>query len=449
MLPTDPPQPLVTDLYQLSMAQSYLKLEMHSTAVFELFVRRLPRCRQFLLAAGLEQVLDYLERLRFGTAELDYLQGLGRFSPQFLRWLEGLRFSGSVHAMAEGTPFFENEPVLRITAPIIEAQLVESRVLNLIHFQTLVAAKAVRCVLAAHGVKLSDFGMRRAHGSEAAVYAARAAYLAGFESTATVEAGRRFGIPVSGTMAHSYIEAHDREQDAFAHFLDTAQGPTTLLIDTYDTERAAERVAELITGRGPGAGATVQAVRIDSGDLAAQAAAVRRILDARGCQAVQIVLSGGLDEYELQRLLAAGTPVDVCGIGTHMVVSEDAPSLDMAYKLEEYAGVARRKRSSGKATWPGSKQVFRQCGDDGTFSGDCVALAAERAPGEPLLQEVMRAGRRLGDAPSLLLSRERCRRQVAQLPAALRTLGESAAGYPVRISEGVRALAQALDRRGE
>jgi nicotinate phosphoribosyltransferase len=438
--------PLVTDLYQLTMAQAYFELGMHQSAVFELFVRRLPHQRRFLLAAGLEQALEYLEELRFSAADIDFLASLKSFSPEFLGQLSTLRFTGAVHAMPEGTPFFANEPILRVTAPIIEAQLVESRVLNLIHFQSLIASKAVRCVLAARGRRLIDFGMRRAHGAEAAVHAARAAYLAGFDATATVEAGRRFGIPLSGTMAHSYVQAHDSEEDAFRHFVDAGRTATTLLIDTYDTERAAGRVAALVRQRRASAQPErIQAVRIDSGDLAAQALAVRRILDAQGCGSVKIVLSSGLDEYQVQALLAANTPVDAFGIGTHIAVSEDAPSLDIAYKLEEYAGRARRKRSAGKATWPGCKQVYRERGAQDQFAGDCIALADEAMPGEPLLREVMRDGRRLNAQPQLMASRDFCRQQVAQLPPALRELDEHGFDYPVRVSHRIEALARELD----
>ncbi len=232
------PRALLTDLYQLTMGQAYFELGMDDTAVFELFVRRLPRTRRFLIAAGLAQAIEYLEELRFSAAELEYLASLGTFKPAFLDHLSELRFTGSLHAMREGTPFFADEPVLRITAPILEAQLVESRILNIVHFQTLIASKATRCVLAARGRQLVDFGMRRAHEGDAALYAARAAYLAGFHATATVEAGRRFGIPLSGTMAHSFIEAHEHEADAFRNFV--THGPAadaTLLIDTYDTQR--------------------------------------------------------------------------------------------------------------------------------------------------------------------------------------------------------------------
>ena len=436
---------LLTDFYQLTMAHAYFELGMDETAVFELFVRRLPRTRRFLLAAGLEQALEYLERLRFDPDEIEYLSSLGSFSRAFLDHLAAIRFTGSVHAMPEGTPFFADEPILRVTAPILEAQLVESRVLNIIHFQTLIASKAARCVFAAQGRRLVDFGMRRAHEADAALYAARATYLAGFDATATVEAGRRFGIPLSGTVAHSFIQAHDREEDAFRRFLRVMRGPATLLIDTYDTERGARRAVALAQMLKASADAhRIQAVRIDSGDLAGLARSVRSTLDAHGCNDVRIVLSGNLDEYRIDELVRAAVPVDAFGVGTHLDVSADAPALDMAYKLESYAGRGRRKRSAGKATWPGAKQVMRERGAGGELNGDHVVLEGEQAPGEPLLTEVMHNGRRVA-GPSLATIRESCRGEQQALPDSLRELSEPGADYPVHISGGLRSLAASLD----
>jgi nicotinate phosphoribosyltransferase len=441
---------LLTDLYELTMAHAYHELGMHETAVFELFVRRLPPTRRFLLAAGLEQVIEYLEALQFTPADVEFLSSLNIFPAAFLDYLATVRFTGSVHAMAEGTPFFANEPILRVTAPILEAQLVESRIMNLAHFQSVIASKAVRCVCAARGRRLVDFGMRRAHGAEAALYAARAVFLAGFDATATVEAGRQFGIPLSGTMAHSFIQAHDSEEQALRNFVAVRARRTAVLIDTYDTERAAQRVArlarELKQSNAPG---RLQGVRIDSGDLAAQARAVRRILDAQQCQDIEIILSGSLDEHRIASLLEAYTPVDAFGIGTRLDVSEDAPSLDMAYKLEEYAGNARRKRSAGKETWPGPKQVYRERNAAGILSGDSIALATEIRPGEPLLQEIMRHGRRVTPLPALTEIRDLCRQRVAELPASLRALSTEDGLYSVCVSDRVRALADTLDRLGE
>ena len=435
---------LLTDLYQLTMLQTYDAERMQETAVFELFARRLPPERGFLLAAGLEQALDYLEHLRFTTEELDWLAGLGRFSPQFVAALEDFRFTGAVHALPEGTVFFANEPILRVVAPLPEAQLVESRLINLLHYQTLIASKAARCVLAAPDKLLVDFGMRRAHGAEAALFAARAAYLAGFAGSATVLAGMRFGIPVFGTMAHSLIQAHDREEDAFEHFAAAQPGNVVLLLDTYDTEAAAGKLVALAP-RLRERGIRIRGVRIDSGDLAEHARRVRGILDAGGLAHVTILGSGDLDEYRLRELLAAGAPIDGFGIGTRLDASTDAPTLDLVYKLQEYAGRPRRKRSEGKATWPGRKQVYRQRAADGVLAGDCLGLEDAPRPGEPLLVKVMEHGRRLAPPEPPSLIRDRAHAQLAALPPALRA-GHGDTPYPVEIALELRELAARLDR---
>ena len=436
------PEALLTDFYELAMAQAYFESGMNDTAVFELFVRRLPKTRQFLVAAGLEQAVDYLEQLRFEDEDLVYLSSLDRFSARFLDHLGTVRFTGAVHAMPEGTPFFADEPVLRLTAPLLEAQLFESRLLNIVHFQTTIASKAARCVIAARGRQLVDFGMRRAHEAGAGLLAARAAYLAGFDATATVAAGRRFGIPLSGTMAHSFIEAHASEQAAFREFIRSRGEPTTLLVDTYDTDRAVQRVISLLDElKAP----SVRAIRIDSGDLAAQAGRARAVLDAHGHPDVQIVLSGGLDEHQIEELLSGGVPVDAFGVGTALDVSSDAPALDMAYKLEEYAGQPRRKSSPGKATWPGAKQVYRDRSSTGQYLRDHIVRLGEGAAGQPLLQEVMRNGRRVAPLPPLGRIRDYCHVELEGLPPVLRELGQGRGGYPVSISETLRSLAQSLD----
>ena len=439
---------LLTDLYQLTMAQAYFELDMTESAVFELFVRRLPPTRHFLLAAGLEQALEYIEELRFSAEDLAFLATLGTFRRDFLDYLGTVRFTGSLHAMPEGTPFFANEPILRVTAPILEAQLLESRLLNIVHFQTTIASKAARCVAAARGRQLVDFGMRRAHEADAGVLAARAAYLAGFDATATVEAGRRFGIPLSGTLAHSFIEAHDSEAQAFRNFALSCPERTTLLIDTYDSARGLQRVIALArefaaAGRQQG----VRAVRIDSGDLAAQARRARSELDAHGCGDLRIVLSGSLDEHLIDELVASAVPVDAFGVGTALDVSADAPALDMAYKLQEYAGKPRRKRSPGKATWPGIKQVFRERTSAGEYLCDRVARHDEPQSGEALLIEVMRNGRRSLPSPSLSALRAHCARELRSLPPRLRELRAAVAPYAVSISETLKAMAESLDAR--
>ncbi len=441
---------LLTDLYELTMLQAYHDEGLQDTAVFELFVRALPPQRRFLLCAGLEPALAWLEQLHFSAAELDWLRASGRFTPGFIAWLADFRFTGAVHALAEGATFFANEPVLRVEAPIGEAQLIESRLLNLINLSSMIASKAARCVLAARGRLLVDFGLRRAHGAEAALLAARASYLAGFAGTATVLAGERFGIPLFGTMAHSYIEAHAHETEAFLRFAASQPDKLTLLIDTYDTEAAARRVVALapeLRRRGVG----LAAVRIDSGDLAAHARAVRAILDGGGLGEVRIFASGNLDEHAIAALLAADAPIDGFGVGTQLSTSADAPTLDAVYKLQRYAGVARRKRSEGKATWPDAKQVWRELDAHGRLLRDHVTLATEPAPAvgaRALLQPVMQAGRRLAPPPALATLRAAAADSLGRLPPALSGLAPTGAGeaYPVLISDGLRALADRLDR---
>ncbi|MEY5097975.1 MAG: hypothetical protein RJA36_694 [Pseudomonadota bacterium] len=441
---------LLTDLYQLTMLQAYFDEGLHETAVFELFVRALPSQRNFLLLAGVEQALDYLEQFQFTPAELDWLRASGRFKPAFVDSLRDFRFTGEVHAMREGTVFFANEPVLRVEAPIGQAQLVESRLLNLLHCSTLLASKAARCRLAAPDRLLVDFGLRRSHGAEAGLLAARASYLAGFAGSATVLAGQRWGIPVFGTMAHSYIEAHELEAQAFEAFAASQPGQVTLLIDTYDTEAAARKVVALAPALAR-LGARLASVRIDSGDLGAHARQVRAILDAGGLGEVRIFASGNLDEWRLQQLLQAGAPIDGFGVGTALSTSADAPALDAVYKIQSYAGRPRRKRSEGKATWPGAKQVWRWSGPDGRLERDLVALASEPEPahGLPLLQPVMRAGRRLAPAEPLERLREHAAAQLAALPDSLRALeaGTAAQAHEVRISDELQRLAAQLDRQ--
>jgi len=435
---------LLTDLYQLNMMAAYLEHGLTGTAVFELFVRKLPSRRSFLMAAGLEQALQFLETVSFTPRDLDEIRGLGQFSESFFAYLRSFRFSGDVDAMREGTVFFPDEPILRVTAPLPEAQFVETRLVNLLHFQTVVASKAARMVLAAPGKPLIDYGFRRAHGDEAGLLAARASYIAGFSGTATVAAGIEFGIPVYGTMAHSFIQAHDNETRAFEHFAHSHPRGLVLLIDTYDTERAAGRVVALAP-RLAAQGITIAGVRIDSGDLGEHARRVRRILDDGGLPAVKIVASGGLDEDALLALSRAGAPIDSYGVGTSLTTASDAPALDCAYKLQEYAGTARRKRSEGKATWPGRKQVWRRYDEGGRLGRDLVSLAKDRQEGEALLCPAMRGGQCLSDNPDLAAARNHAKDQLARLPEPLARLEPYT--YPVEIGASLRELAAELDRR--
>jgi nicotinate phosphoribosyltransferase len=436
---------LLTDLYELTMLQAYFAQRLNGIAVFEFFVRKLPSERNFLVAAGLEQVLDYLATLAFTVEELGWLAGTGRFTHAFVASLADLRFTGDVDAMPEGTPFFGDEPILRVTAPLREAQLVESRVMNLLHFESLVASKAVRIALAAPGRLLVDFGLRRAHGAEAGLLSARASYLAGFSGTATVEAARSFGVPVYGTMAHSYVQAHASEMEAFESFARAQPANAMLLIDTYDVERAAHGVVELAR-RLAADGIAIKGVRIDSGDLGDLARRVRAILDAGGCHELTIFASGNLDEHRVHDLVAGGAPIDGFGIGTRMNTSADAPYLDCAYKLEEYEGRARRKRSVGKATWPGRKQVWRRFDAEGRAIGDTLTVVGDEADGTPLLVPAMRGGVRVEPVATLAAARTRLADQLPRLPAPLRRL-EPADPYPVQIAPALEALAAAVDAR--
>jgi nicotinate phosphoribosyltransferase len=434
---------LLSDLYQLTMLQGYFDRGMEETAVFEFFVRKLPPQRNFLVAAGLEQALIFLENLRFTSDELGWLSAYGAFRPAFVQYLENLRFTGDVHAMREGTTFFPNEPILRVTAPLPQAQLVESRLINLLHFQTLIASKAVRSVLVAPNNLLVDFGLRRAHGAEAGLLAARASYLVGFAGSATVLAAPLFGVPIFGTMAHSFIQAHDDETIAFEHFAHSLPENVILLIDTYDTEAAAEKVVH-IAPKLEREGIKIKGVRLDSGDLADHAFKVRRILDEGGLGHATIFASGSVDEYVLERVLQKKAPIDGFGIGTHMDTSADAPYLDCAYKLVEYAGKARRKRSEGKVLWPGRKQVYRSYDDTGSMVGDVLSLEDDKLPGEALIRPVMKGGRRLSASVSLKDLRERTLNELKRLPQSLKRL-DQAPSYPVTVSEALHNLAREVD----
>ncbi len=420
---------LLTDLYQLTMLQSYLEHGMTETAVFEFFVRRLPGRR------GLPRIT---------AAELDWLASSRHFPRDFVDRLADLRFTGEVHAPPEGTVVFADEPIIRVTAPLPEAQLMETRLINILHFQTLIASRAARMALAAPGKTLVDFGLRRAHGAEAGLMAARAAYLAGFAGTATVPAEPRYGVPIYGTMAHSFIQAHDSEEAAFEHFARSRPQSLILLIDTYDTEAGAEKAARLAPKLAAD-GIRLAGVRLDSGDLADHAAKVRAILDRHGLADVSIFASGGIDEDKLLAYEAGGAPIDGYGIGTALTTSSDEPALDCAYKLQEYAGKPKRKRSEGKATWPGRKQVFRRHGADGTMQGDVLTVEGDEQDGEALIRPVMRGGRCIADLPSLEQIRAHCAGQLARLPVPLRRL-ENEPRYAAEVAPALRDLAAEVDR---
>ncbi len=425
---------LFTDLYELTMLQAYLEESMHDPAVFSLFVRKVPPGRNYLLACGLDSLLGQLEDLRFEQKDLEYLASLGPFSDRFLGWLADLRFTGDVYAVKEGTPVFANEPILEVVAPLPEAQLVETLVMNQIHVQTVLATKAARLVSAAAGRPVLDFGARRIHGIDAAIKGARAFHIAGVAGTSNVLAGRIYGVPVRGTMAHSYIQAHDTEREAFDAFA-RLYPDTVLLVDTYDTLDGVRRVVDLQERLGEKF--RVSAVRLDSGDLDALSRESRRILDSAGLEGVEVFASGGLDEHAIQRLVSAGAPIDGFGVGTSMGISSDVPDLDIAYKLAEYAGKGRLKLSSGKPILPGRKQVFREQ-RDGIFTGDVIGRCDEERPGDPLLSKVMEDGKRLETHErDLDRLRKHAAASVAGLPQAVRALAKAEPPYPVRVSDAL------------
>ncbi len=433
---------LFTDLYELTMAAVFFREELRGQATFSLFARRLPAGRGFMVAAGLEDALEYLRGLRFSPGALERLARLGRFEPAFLEYLGSLRFTGEVRAVEEGTVLFPDEPFLEVTAPIIEAQVAETALLNFLHVQTVIASKAARVVLAAAGRPVAEFGMRRSHGVDAGLKSARCAYLAGCASTSDVLAGLDYGIPLAGTMAHSYVTAFADELEAFRAYARAFPNDAILLLDTYDTLEGARKAA-VVAGELEARGQRLAGVRLDSGDLLALSREVRRILDDAGFPGVLILASGGLDEHDVAALLAAGAPLDVFGVGTRLNVSADAPSLDLVYKLVSHDGRDVLKLSEGKETWIGAKATYR-------FPGhDLLALAEEPAPAGAdalLLQPVMSKGELLRPHPALEEVRSRCAAQLAALPPGVRRL-EAPDAYPVRVSDALRARQAAAVRR--
>jgi len=433
----------VTDLYQLTMMAGYLANGMaEEPASFELFVRRLPPNRNFLVFAGLEQAIGDLLHLAFSDEQVEGIRRLPAFAhvdPAFFAWLRRLRFEGDVWAMPEGTIVFPGESLLRVTAPLAQAQWVETFLLASLAYPTLVASKAARVVNAARGRTLIDFGARRGHGPHSGFLAARSSYLAGFAATSHVEAALRLGIPASGTMAHSWVQSFDTEEEAFAAYARIFPGSTTLLIDTYDTLEGARRATAIEPA--------VQAVRIDSGDLLSLSRCVRAILDSHQRGNVRIVVSGDLDEIQIERLLNAGAPIDAFGVGTELITSRDAPALSMVYKLVECNGRGRVKLSPGKKTYPMAKQVYRRMNGAGEFVGDLVPRADEVADGEPLILPYVRQGRLVGELPTIEAIRERCDEQLSRLPEAWKRL-DGGPPYSVAYSQVLEADARRLMGQG-
>jgi nicotinate phosphoribosyltransferase len=437
---------LLADLYELTMAAGYLETRFEARATFELFVRSLPPKRNFLIAAGLEQALEFLETLRFSPEDIAYLRrhpAFARISSNFFEYLAAFQFSGDVWAMPEGTVCFPGEPLLRITAPIAEAQIVETALLATVSFQTMIASKAARIAKAAAGRPIVEFGTRRAHGIESGVLAARAAYIGGCKGTSNVRAGQLFEIPTYGTQAHSWIMAFDTEEKAFARFMDIFPHHSVLLLDTYDVRAALEKIIAI--GRKP------RGVRLDSGELTADSVWVRQKLDEAGWGDVEIFISGDLDEERISSLLDAGARVDTFGVGTSLSTSSDAPTLSVLYKLVEVerGGEVREaaKFSAAKVTYPGRKQVYREIDSQGDYVGDVIALEEEHTPGEPLLVPVLRAGKRVSHAVSLAEMQKRCQSQIERLPTPLRGLAPSGRAYPVRHSARLEALLEQVRER--
>jgi nicotinate phosphoribosyltransferase len=435
---------LLTDLYELTMLHAYWREGMNDEAVFSLFVRKLPKERNYLLACGLDDALEFLENLRFSRESLEYLESLPYFSKEFLRWLADLRFRGSVYAVPEGTPVFGHEPLLEVEASLPEAQIAESFLMNQVHFQTVAASKASRVVAAAEGRSVVDFGLRRMHGADAGLKSARAFHIAGISATSNVLAGQVYGIPIAGTMAHSYIQAHDSELEAFRRFSELYP-ETILLVDTYDTLAGVGNVVRL--SKELGSGFRVRGIRLDSGDLGDLARRSRRLLDEAGLSQVTIFASGGLDEHEIARLVKEAPSIDGFGVGTKMGVSEDAPALDMAYKITAYAGKGRLKLSSGKRILPGRKQILR-IEEKGEAIRDVLARHDESLPGRSLMRKVMEGGRKLSShVTSLDAMRENASRELARLPPRLRGLSEATPRYPVEVSEALQRYQEEIASR--
>ncbi len=419
---------LCTDLYELTMAQSYLYEGKTGTAVFSLFVRKLPKERNFLVSAGLETLIKRLESFKFSDEELKYLKSLGKFRDDFLDYLKEFEFRGNIYAIPEGRVYFQNEPIVQVEASIPEAQILETIVINTIQFESLIASKAVRSYLVSKGAKLVDFGFRRAHGIEAGILAARASYIAGFDGTSNVEAGRQFGIPVVGTMAHSYVMIFDKEEDSFRAFAKLYPENAIFLIDTYDTLEAAKKVVEIARE-----GVPVVGVRIDSGDIVKLSKEVRRILDEGGLKDVKIVVSGGVDEYKIKRWFDEGAPIDAFGVGTKFITSADAPYFDIAYKLVEYEGKPKYKLSPGKKTFPYKRQVYRYY-EGGKLSHDEVVRYEEERKGEKLIEKVVENGKLIKELPSLKDIRETLMEELRKLPDELKDI-EKHKEYKVIVEE--------------
>ncbi len=440
---SDQPKTLLTDFYEFTMAASYFDHRKDAKAVFDLFIRRLPKNRSYFIAAGLEDAVDFLSKFSFNSDSIDYLRKQGCFSEDFLNYLGGLRFSGDVWALPEGEMFFPNEPVIRIIAPIIEAQLVESFLLNTINLQTTIASKAARVVVAAQGKAVYDFALRRTHGLDAALKVARSSYVAGFRGTSNVLAGLKYRIPVVGTMAHSFVMSFENELDSFKAFANTFPDNSILLIDTYDNIKGVKN-AIVVADSLDKIGFKLKAIRLDSGNLIKLSRKIRKILDAAGLSKVRIFASGNLDEFKINKLLSAKAPIDSFGVGTNMGVSLDAPYSDVIYKICEVTDkkgefLPTMKLSKEKVTYPGKKQVFRMLDAEGFFLKDVLALEDENIDGKPLLAKVMESGKIISAPTDLDAVKEFTQDNIKRFPAQYKKLKDSPR-YPVFISPGLKKL---------
>ncbi len=433
---------LHTDFYQITMAAAYHAHDMRGLATFSLFAHDLPAQRGFMVAAGLEEALSYLESFAFSQDDMDYLASLGRFTPRFLEALAATTFSGEVWAMPEGSICFAEEPLLEVTAPIIEAQLVETFLINVINLHSTLASKAARCMLAAGGKSLVDFSLRRTQGLDAGLAAARSSALVGFAGTSNVAAARLYGINPVGTMAHSFVEAFGDEVAAFRAFASTFPDHTVILVDTYDCVAGLHRAAE-VAGELARQGHRLVGIRLDSGDLVGLSRQARSILDQAGLEQAMVVVSGSLDETRIAELREQGAQVDLYAVGTKMGSSADAPYLDLAYKLVKYDGRPTLKLSAGKESWADPKQVWRRLGADGRLDHDLLSLRGEEQKGRPLLEPVMSRGRRLAPPSDWRQAQAHFRADLETLPADCLRLADPRPPRP-QVSQALRDLQERM-----